>query len=439
MNPRGRIPEPWLRLTRVRGALLLALALAGLGWGGGTALMGGSANRSLVRASFAQALARRDAGAAWQLARVPPASSKASRSFLGEDALAAALRSAPPAALTGQVYAHGFGLVNVQSPFSPLALWRVNLIPGYLRVRLPAGYRALELDGRRVTGLGSKPTLIAVLPLPHRLTAAGGSLTLPVGQTLTAAPGQTIEVDWNPQLTSAAQGQAALAVAAAIGSCLGSHSVQPPGCPQSAVLPALARSVAWSQVGDAAAGLGFALDQQGLLLARGRFQFVMSYQLPGQSSPDHVAVGGAFWAQLDLSNGIRVAALGPDPAARPPGRPPAASDAAAIAAAVAGLRRCAAQASMTPSDCPQSDGAAGRIVSPHWTLEGDPAAQATVAYDPQTALYTVSGPFAMTVTYQTQELSVTPHRDPSATTWYRAGLFFQRSEFDLVSITGRYG
>ncbi|MGH7877235.1 MAG: hypothetical protein ACRENM_06130, partial [Candidatus Dormibacteraceae bacterium] len=211
MNPWGRIPERWRRLTRVRGALLLALALAGLGWGGGTALMGGAANRSLVRASFAQALARRDAGGAWQLARVAPASPSASRSYLGEEALAAALRSALPATRAGQGYGHGFGLVNVQSPFSPLALWRVNLIPSYLRVRLPAGYGALELDGRRVTGLGSKPTLIAVLPLPHRLTVADGSLTLPVGQTLTAAPGQTTDVDWKPQLTSAAQGQAALA------------------------------------------------------------------------------------------------------------------------------------------------------------------------------------------------------------------------------------
>jgi len=409
--------RPW-SLTRLRalallaGLILLSLALA--------ARDGAAGDASQVPRLLAYDLAHGRAQAAWQLIQIASPSVSTDAALLSPSALSASLAQG-----TGGRLLESGTLRNVAPWYAPEPDWRIRLQPLYLSLVLPSGYDHLTVDGLAVPtpGAGNR---IAVLPLLHRVQAVGGPRTLSVS-TLVRPSAAGAQPQLVPRLRAPAQVALEAAVRQAFENCTQISSPTPAGCPQFALLPGLASVVRWSLAGDPAQDLLLDLSPSGQWLARGRFQMILSYTLPGSPGVHHLASTGAFSASLTLPAGVvTLATLVPASDPAPPPRPEQASDTAALAAAAAGLVACAGATTVDPPDCPQ---AGASILAPGsgvtWTLLPRSPSVAHVTYGAANGIYTVSGPYAMATA-----------RGQRVSGGYQAQLLWVDGAFQLVTISG---
>jgi hypothetical protein len=103
-----------------------------------------------------------------------------------------------------------------------------------------------------------------------------------------------------------------------------------------------------------------------------------------------------------------------------------------VSAAKAALQTCAASGSPRPANCPQYLFAffLGGSQNVHWMLTNDPAAGATVRFDPATGIYTVQGTYAMDVTYDSGGQQQTSQDHGS----YTAQLLWDGTHFVLATL-----
>jgi hypothetical protein len=156
------------------------------------------------------------------------------------------------------------------------------------------------------------------------------------------------------------------------------------------------------------------------------------------SGTEHQAVCGAYKAALRItSTGVYVGSIQPDQGVPAAMRPAGATDQAAKDLVAAAFAVCAAATTTSVNDCPQlTTLAAVDPTNIHWTLNGDPLAGASVAFDGDHSVFTVTGDFAMAVAFT---MSGSRFQGDSATKYFRADLFWNGSTLQLVTMEGIVG
>jgi len=142
-----------------------------------------------------------------------------------------------------------------------------------------------------------------------------------------------------------------------------------------------------------------------------------------------VAVGGGFSVPVTWTGGAWQAA-GPALAAAFDALRPGALDSALVETVRGGFEACAASHLLRPADCPQTLPSTGFVAGVQWRLTGDPVSSPTLSFDTQRSLFSVTGTYAMSVTYTE---GGTP-RSNNVGGSYRADLFWDGSRLVLVNI-----
>jgi hypothetical protein len=390
--------------------------------------------------AYLSALSTNDAGKIWTALTVADVPLPAGEQLLGRDDLGrmlalAANRHRPISSVTlldvGQsgsdvvyqaAFQEGGDFHSAKLTLRPVGgAWKVVLTPAAIALpALPAAIK-VAVDGTAVGGGGAgHPGTVSVLPGVHAVTESGSapyadrSLQVTADLPLPAVA----QPDLAPALDPVAAAAARTFAAAIVQGCAASSSARPDGCPNQVDVPA-GTPVTWSPVGAPAADAALQIDAQGGTVIRAHYQLVAAYPVHVPEDTRHVAVGGGFSAPAAWAGGAWKAA----------GRPQATGfDAARPGAADAALT--AGSKLLRPADCPQGVPSQGFVAGVQWRLTSNPLDAATVSFDAQRSLFSVTGSYAMAVTYTEAGAS----KAASASGSYRADLFWDGSRPVLVSI-----
>ena len=405
---------------------------------------------ALAARAYLSALATNDAGKIWKAVTVADVQLPAGDQLLGRDDLArmltvAANRHQPISSLTLLETGREGGDVVYQAAYQEsgdfhtakltlrpvAAAWKVALTPAAIALpALPAAIK-VAVDGAAVGGIAAgHPDTLSVLPGVHAVAESGSA---PYGnrsvQVTAVLPLPAVaQPDLSPALDPAAAAAARSFAAGIVQGCASSTAARPDGCPNQVDVPA-GTPVSWSSLGAPAADAQLQLDDQGGTVIRAHYQLVAAYPVHVPEDTKHVAVGGGFsvpavWADDAWKASAQPQAAGFD-AARP-----GASDSALTGAVGSGFDACAASKLLRPADCPQGLPSQGFVAAVQWRLTGDPLNGATISFDAQRSVFSVTGAYAMAVTYT--EAGVP--RSAAVSGFYRADLFWDGSRPVLVSI-----
>lgn len=429
-------------------AILCVVAVLAVTLAGSSAGAAEPADAQAARV-YVGALATNDPGRIWSAVVVDGTGAPAGDHLLGRDDLARMLAVAgnrhqrigsvtlvPVTRDAGQAvyqvaYQEGGDFRSAKLTLRPGAGgWKVVLGAAAIAVpALPAAVK-LEVDGTPITGVAAgRQGAVSVLPGVHAVREMG---TAPFGdRSIQVTADLPLPALAQPDLAPALDPTAATAArnfaAALIQACAAGGSARPDGCPNQVDAPS-GSTVTWTPLGspdDAA----LALDEQGNTVIRAHYQLVAAYAVHVPEDTKHVAVGGGFAVAATYAAGAWKAGARPQPAAFDAPRP-AAADGALLAAAGAGFDACAASKLLRPADCPQGLPSQGFVGGVQWKLSGDPIAGATIAFDAQRSLFSITGTYAMTVGYT--EAGVQKSNTVSGP--YRADLFWDGAKPVLVAI-----
>lgn len=456
MRPRGTAAPPARRLTTAGLAVSLIAA--------GTAILcvvavlavtlTGEAPRALppeqqAAQAYLSALGSNDAGRIWATVelsdvQLPPGDHLLGRNDLGRMLTVAANRhqriasvtlvesSHTPASVVYQAtYREGGDFSSAQLTLQKVGpRWKVVLSPAAIAIpALPAGV-SVAVDGTPLKVAAGQAATVSVLPGVHAVresTAApyaDRSLQVTADQPLPAIA----RPDLAPALDPAAAAAARNFAAGIVLGCISSNSARPAGCPNQVDVPP-GTPVTWTSVGPAAADAALQLNPAGGLLIRAHYQLVAAYPVHVPEDTKHVAVGSGLSAPVAWTGGGWQSAGAPLALAFDAPRPGAA-DSALVDAVRAGFNACAASHLLRPADCPQTLPSSGYVANVQWHLTADPVAATTISFDTQRSLFSVTGGYAMSVTY-TEAGSA---RANNVGGGYRADIFWDGSRPVLVNI-----
>ncbi len=406
---------------------------------------------------YLAALQSGDAKTAWSVAQVAAPSQPTVASLVNEAAMSAALASAKPDirgfSITGTteinssmdgvdfVYDTGTGskpgkFILQRSGDNHVLVypsWHIVITPTLMQINLPKGSAGVAIDGQTVAVPDGK-SMLAVLPLAHKIQFAGTGVLAPQTLTVDEFFSAGASIPYQPKLSSAGTVSANAAVKAYFEACAQQTGTAPSNCPQS-YNNDFATAVHWQVTGDPTADLALGFDGGMNLVGAGHYLMVVAYQESGLTGTAHDISAGGYSASFTLTNsGITVGSISAADSAPALQRPAAATEQAAVALVPNALRACASVKALAPADCPQ------RLVSAYaqqvrWTLGGDPTAGATVSFDPKTGIFTVHGQFNMTASYT---ISGYPSSDSSYYDHYYAQLLWDGQAFQLVTIAGGF-
>jgi hypothetical protein len=313
-------------------------------------------------------------------------------------------------------------------------VWQLVLTPTLLQIALPKGSAGVAIDGKAIVLPDGKST-VAVLPLMHKIQFAGTQMLTAKTVNVDAFGSLALPVAYQPTLTSAGLAKAKGAVKAVFDNCakLTSANVDVTTCPQS-MSNYVPYSGQWQLIGDPTQDLAVTFDKDMNALGTGHYQMAFAYQESSYQGTNREPSAGGYSTSLllsasDLTVGSIQAANGLPGLTRPDG----ATDQAAMQLVAAGLKQCAAVRAEWVASCPQRAPQA-ILTNVHWTLQGDPTAGATVAFDPKTGVFTVHDNFAMGVTYDW--FGNASGNRSSYVTAYDAYLFWDGQKLELVNIDG---
>jgi hypothetical protein len=309
--------------------------------------------------------------------------------------------------------------------------WKVVLTPAAIALPpLPAAIK-VTVDGIAVSGAAAgHADTVSVLPGVHAVAESGSA---PYGdrsvQVTAVLPLPAVaQPDLAPALDPAAAAAARSFAAAIVQACAASSVARPDGCPNQVDVPA-GTPVTWSSVGAAAVDAQLQLDDQGGTVIRAHYQLVAAYPVHVPEDTKHVAVGGGFSVPAAWAGGAWKASARPQAAGFDAARPGAA-DSALTGAVSSGFDVCAGSKLLRPADCPQSLASQGFVGSVQWRLTADAVNGATLSFDAQRSMFSVTGAYAMAVTYTEAGAS----RSTTVAGSYRADLYWDGSRPVLVSI-----
>ena len=313
--------------------------------------------------------------------------------------------------------------------FAFYPVWHLVITPAPLQINLPKGSAGITIDGKALA-LPAGKSVVAVLPLAHRLQINGTQMLAVQTVAVDAFLGSGQSVAYQPALTAAGLDKAKSAIKSYFDGCAKQTSSNPDRqvCPQGANGYV---SGHWQLLGDPTRDLTISVDADLNVAGLGHYQMVFAY---GNGS--HAASAGGYSATIVLA-ASDLAIANVQPIGGLPGltRPSGATDQDAIALVGKALARCATVQAEAVADCPQSPPDFG-ITSVRWKLTSNPLEAATVSFDPNTGIFTVHGNYAMSVTYRQFGA---PKRGKSWTTAYNASLFWDGQALQLVRIDGAVG
>ncbi len=238
-------------------------------------------------------------------------------------------------------------------------------------------------------------------------------------------------VPFQPKLTSAGLDAAKAAIKGAFDACTKATSFAPQGCPQSNDAY-FVNSPQWQLVGDPLQDLTISFDQDLNPSGTGHYQMEIAYQ-GGAPGTHHDVSSGGYTTQLLLAaGGVAVGSISSAHGLPALPRPAGASDQTAKDLVSKALQQCATQQLQSPPDCPQNVVGAG-VTNVRWTLSGDPLANATVAFDQQSGMFTVHGSLAMSASYDWLGIA---ENDKSFYANYNGKLLWDGQALVLVTIQG---
>jgi hypothetical protein len=438
-------------------ALILLLVVAAVG---ANRYFAGQYSPAGTVREYLSALQAGDSARAWSLMEVASPASQPNAALLNQKALAAALASTKPTypgltilsttsngptATVDVSYVRGSAtrqahIALVQTTGRSLLIypvWKVVVTPALLSVTLPAGSGGDSVDGQSVSLEAGKAQTIAVFPLAHRVQLLGSSMLRGTTQSVDASSLTAVPVPASATLTSGGTDAANKAIAAALTTCAAKSELQPADCPQSSTA-SLVEQVHWQLVGDPTSDLVVAFGADGSATGTGHYQMILSDHPSYGSGVEHQAVGGAFKAILHVtSTGVDVGQIQSAQGVPAVTRPAGATDQAAKNLVAAAIAACAAATTTSVNDCPQvTTLAVADPTNVRWTLNGDPVSGATVAFDGDHSILSVTGDFAMAVSLT---MRGSQFQGNSATKRFRADLLWDGSKLLLVSVTGLLG
>jgi len=312
-------------------------------------------------------------------------------------------------------------------------VWRVVLTPALLTFNLPNGAGPVAIDGEKVV-LPAGQAVVAVLPISHAVTFGATEMLAEQKISVDALGVGREAIAYTPKLSDAGLVKAKSSVATFFKDvCARQPSAHPSNstCPQD-VAADITYPGQWQLVGDPNQDLAIKLEGQSLN-AVGHYQMVFAYTESGIKGTNHVAVGGAYAAALQLTAGdITVTKITRADGLTALDRQSGATDQAAQDLVAKAFARCASVSAEFVADCPQRAPDAV-ITNVRWRLTGDPTVGATVTYSGNTGILTVHGNFSMAVSYK----SFGQARSRSSyVTAYDAHLFWDGQALQLVTIEG---
>jgi hypothetical protein len=172
-----------------------------------------------------------------------------------------------------------------------------------------------------------------------------------------------------------------------------------------------------------------------------------SYAVPGRKTPSNVFSGGLAKATV-VFDGVSFQPLGVEPIldnqlpsdVHVPlfAHPAAVANSAVLTAVQTGFQACAISVAVATdpniANCPQSNAVVGSGTNLQWSLVGDPLNSARLAFDGIRGDFTVTGSYAMQVTFD----GATPDEHNMATVLggYVATLSYDGTSLQLLSISG---
>jgi hypothetical protein len=319
-----------------------------------------------------------------------------------------------------------------RNQFGLYPVWHVSVEPTLLQVTLPKGVGGIRVDGQAVA-LPDGKSIIAVLPLGHRIVFQGSAMVAPSTASVDAFSSRALSVTYQPELTAVGLEKAKAAVMTAFAACAQQTVSEAPagsGCPQSAGLPQ-STSGQWQLVGEPSQVLMAVFDPDMTVVAYGHYQMVFAWQDHGIQ---HFPVASSYAVSLSpTATDIQVDSIQNSDGAPVLQRPAAASDQAAKDLVAEAFAQCAAATSDYTADCPQYLADSG-VTNARWVLRGDPLAGATVAFDSTSGLFTVHGDFDMSAAYLW--FGSYPRTRQSFYTAYNAYLLWDGQALRLVTIQG---
>ena len=133
-------------------------------------------------------------------------------------------------------------------------------------------------------------------------------------------------------------------------------------------------------------------------------------------------------------NDINVRAIGKGFGVPAAIRPAGATDQAAKDLVSAAFAKCAAATTVSVNDCPQLDALeVADAQNVRWTLSGDPLTGATLTFDSDHSVLSVSGVFSMAIDF---DMHGGHYHQGSSTKKYSADLFWDGASLQLVTING---
>lgn len=440
-------PRPWRRRRNQIGAGLLVLILI-LGFVGNNLIARQYTPDGAVR-QYLTALQSGDASTAWGVVQVAGPAQAPAAALIDKAAFQAALAASRPDLknfdVTGTTnadagtaivsFSYGTSSGSRQGKFvvqrsgeKRLAfypVWHLVITPATLEINLPKGSAGITIDGKALA-LPAGKSKVAVLPLAHEIQFNGTQMlaTQTVAVDTFLALGQSVA--YQPALTVAGTEKAKNAIKAYFDGCAKqtSSNPDPQVCPQGANGQA---SGHWQLVGDPTQDLAIGVDPDLNIAGLGHYQMVFA------AGGSHAASAGGYSAAIVLAaNDLAIASVQPIDGLPGLTRPSGATDQAAMALVGKALAKCATVQAESVPDCPQSPPYFG-ITSVHWKLTGDPLANATVTFDPNTGLFIVHGTYTMSVSYRLFGIPRSGTSWPSA---YKAYLLWDGETLLLINIDG---
>ena len=444
-------------------AMLIAAALLLLIAGGVVTnlVLSGQSSPEGSSQRYLDGLRSGDASAAWLAMEVSQPQQPVEAKLLDQSSLKAALAGAKPdyrsatVTKTAQDGASAATDIRVSRPEGELQTtlllrrddaerrygiyptWRVVVPPAVLRATLPEGASGVVIDGQPVHLSGAGEHKIAVLPVPHSVALQGGSLLeAPTANAdATYSAGGEVKVALLPRISNLGREKAKAAIKAQFVTCAGMTEAAPVGCPQHVDTNATT-NLRWQLIGDPSAGSSVDFDQDQHLVGSGHFLMTLSYEPPLRpGTPAHDVSGGTYQAHLQIK-GSEIQVTSIDQAGNVPNlsRPGAATDEAAKALVKDAIQKCAAATIVNPTGCPQNtDRDYTNFKNIHWTLTGDPLADATVNWDGEHQICVVTGHYEMTLDYDALGSHM---QTKSSTRLYSAKLIWDGNAYQLIKIDG---
>jgi len=449
-------PRPIWHRRQYQIAALVAVVVLVAAFVGNNLLAGHYSAEGAVR-QYLSALLSGDANSAWSVMQVSSPTQQPTASLLGKQDLQAALAGDRPDLgsftidSTTQVNA-STSTVSIsyetadgskqaqftvthsgQTQFLLYQGWRLMIAPTILQISVPTGGQGVAIDGKPVA-LVPGTSSVAVLPVSHKIafkaTAMLQAQTLSIDSLLQSSQ----VVDYVPNLTDAGAAAAQAALKTAFAACAQKAELSPDGCPQS-YKSGFFSSYQWQLVGDPTQNVALDFDQNLNLTGNGYYQMVISYQEAGVTGISHDISAGGFSAALTLTAAnITVGGIKAQKVVTALQRPAGATDEAAKDIVSKALAHCASLQGLKPADCPQGLISA-YATNVHWSLSGDPMAGASVAFDENTGVFTVTGSFQMNASYQ---ISGYPSSDSSYYDHYYAYLLWNGQALQVVTIAGGF-